>query len=60
MKSSPMLKQVRSKGMAEVLQFKAMVWPKVSPESTEEAQKFQIFLGEHPPNPRSRARPSGS
>ena len=31
--------QVR-KGMVEVLQFKATVWPKVDSESTYEAQKF--------------------
>ena len=44
--------QVRSKGMVEVLQFKATVWPKVVSESTYEAQKFKKFLGEHPPDPR--------
>ena len=35
--------QVRSKGMVEVLQFKATVWPKVASESTYETQKFQNF-----------------
>ena len=39
--------------MVEVLQFKATVWPKVASESTYEAQKFQNFLGEHPPDPPS-------
>ena len=39
--------QVCSKGMVEVLQFKATVWPKVPSESTYETQKF---LGEHPPD----------
>ena len=34
------LAQVRSKGMVEVLQFKATVWPKVASESTYEAEKF--------------------
>ena len=45
--------QVCSKGMVEVLQFKATVWPKIASESTNEAQKFQNFLGEHPPDPPS-------
>ena len=39
--------------VAKVLQFKATVWPKVASESTYEAQKFQNFLGEHPPDPPS-------
>ena len=39
--------------MVEVLQLKAMVWPKVASESTYEAQKVQNFLGEHPPEPPS-------
>ena len=43
--------QVHSKGMVEVLQFKATVWPKVASESTYEAQKFQHFLGDHPQTP---------
>ena len=43
--------QVDSKGMVEVLQFKATVWPEVASESTYEAQKCQNFLGEHPPFP---------
>ena len=43
--------QVHSKGMVEVLQFKATVWPKIASELTYEAQKFQNFLGEHPPDP---------
>ena len=43
--------QVRRKGMVEVLQFKATVWPKVASESTYEAQKFQNFLGERPQTP---------
>ena len=36
---------VYSKGIVEVLQYKATVWPKVAPESTKEAQKFQNFGG---------------
>ena len=32
-------------------QFKATVWPKVASESTYEAQKFQNFMREHPPDP---------
>ena len=36
-----------------MLQFKATVWPKVASESTYEAQKFQNFLGGHPPDPPS-------
>ena len=43
--------QVRSKGIGEVLQFEATVWPKIASESTYEAQKFPNFLGEHPPDP---------
>ena len=42
---------VASKGMVEVLQFKAMVWPRVASESTYEAQKFQNFLGKQLPDP---------
>ena len=33
-----------------MLQFKATVWPKIASESTYEAQKFQNFLREHPPD----------
>ena len=36
--------------MVSVL-IQATVWRKVTPESTLEAQKFQYFLGEHPPDP---------
>ena len=36
--------------MVEVLQFKAMVWPKVPSKSTYETQNF---LEEHPPDPPS-------
>ena len=36
--------------VAKVFQFKATVWPKVASELTYEAQKFQNFLGEHPPD----------
>ena len=42
--------QVRSKGMVEVLQFKATVWPKVAPD---QAWKLKNFVGEHPPDPPS-------
>ena len=38
--------------MVSVL-IQATVWRKVVPESTLEAQKFQHFLGEHPPDPPS-------
>ena len=36
--------------MVSVL-IQATVWRKVAPESTLEAQTFQHFLGEHPPDP---------
>ena len=42
--------KVCSKGVVKMLQFKATVWPKIASESTCEAQKFQNFLGEHPPD----------
>ena len=45
--------QVRSEGMVEVLQFVVTVWSKVASECTQEAQKFQNFLGEYPPDPPS-------
>ena len=40
--------QVRSEGMAKVLQFKATVWPKVAPDRARKLKKFKNFLGEHP------------
>ena len=42
-----------------MLQFKATVWPKIASESTYEAQKFQNFLGEHPPDPPAFCTASG-
>ena len=51
--------KARSKGIVEVFQFKATVWPKIASESTYEAQKFQNFLGEHPPDPPAFRTASG-
>ena len=46
------VRSVRSlKGMVEVLQFKATVWPKVASESTYEAQKIPKFSGGAAPRP---------
>ena len=42
-----------------MLQFKATVWPKIASESTYEAQKFQNFLGEQPPDPPAFRAASG-
>ena len=40
--------QVRSECMAKVLQFKAMVWPKVAPDRARKLKNFNIFWGSIP------------
>jgi len=40
--------QVRSECMAKVLQFKAMVWPKVAPDQARKLKNSNIFWGSIP------------
>ena len=40
--------QVRSEGMAKVLQFKATVWPKVAPDRARKLKNSKIFWGSIP------------